>query len=490
MLFNSYAFIFLFLPLSLAVYFFLSRRRLVLAARSWLVGTSLFFYAWWNPLYLPLILVSIMFNYAIGTIMGRMALGEDRLQKRRKYVLILGIAGNLGLLGYYKYTDFFLSNLNWAVSSQIPLLHIILPLGISFFTFTQIAYLVDVHRQVAKEYDLLNYALFVTFFPHLIAGPIIHHKEMMPQFATLRNKVFHWGNFSRGLFLFSIGLFKKVMIADTFAVWANNGFETTKVLTFTAAWATSLSYTLQLYFDFSGYTDMALGSALMFNINLPINFNSPYQALDIRDFWRRWHITLSRYLRDYLYIPLGGNRHGDAKTAVNLMTTFLLGGIWHGASWTFLFWGFLHGTAMVVHRLWQKLQTPLPRTLAWFLTLNFVNFAFVFFRARDWGQALKVVKGMFLMNGVTLAGWLQNYLGSNLTALGVDFGNPWRPIQGSDFTLVVIVVGFLVILIHKNSMQMVNEFQPNWRHALMTACFAFFSIINIYQAQIFLYFNF
>ncbi len=489
MLFNSYAFICLFLPISLVVYFFLSHRRLTLAARVWLVCASLFFYAWWNPLYLPLILASIMFNYAIGTVMARLARRRGPAEPRRRYLLILGVTGNLALMGYFKYTDFFLANLNLALDSQFTLLHLVLPLGISFFTFTQIAYLVDVHRQVAKEYDLLNYLLFVTFFPHLIAGPIIHHKEMMPQFVTVRNKLFHWGNFSKGLFLFTIGLAKKVFIADALAPWVNNGFETTKVLTFASAWATSLAFSLQLYFDFSGYTDMALGSALMFNIRLPINFNSPYQALDIRDFWHRWHITLSRFLRDYLYIPLGGNRHGETSTCVNLMATFLLGGIWHGAGWTFVFWGFLHGAAMIVQRLWQTLRISLPRPLAWFLTFSFVNFAFVFFRARDWEQALKVVKGMFLLNGVTLPAWLQPYC-QGLAFPGVGFGDPWKALQGNDLILVAISLCLFIVLAFKNSNEMMENFRPTWHNALLTACLFFFAFINLYKAEVFLYFNF
>ena len=226
----------------------------------------------------------------------------------------MGIGGNIALLGYYKYMNFFLTNVNHLMNHQFTIVQIALPLGISFFTFTQIAYLVDIYKEKAKEYELLNYILFVTFFPHLIAGPIIHHKEMMPQFANLKSKLFNHKHFSQGLFLFSIGLFKKVIIADSFAVWANHGFKAQAFLTSLEAWATSLSFTFQIYFDFSGYTDMALGLALMFNIKLPINFNSPYKALSIQDFWRRWHITLSRFLREYIYIPLGGNRRSDYST--------------------------------------------------------------------------------------------------------------------------------------------------------------------------------
>lgn len=269
----------------------------------------------------------MLVNFAVGSSLngtpvltgGKYSTSQDKsevpLSKTisRKTILIFGIVFNLSLLGYFKYTDFFLSNFNGIFGADIPLMHIALPLAISFFTFQQIAYLVDSYRNETKEYDFLNYALFVTFFPQLIAGPIVHHKEMMPQFASTWNKVKNYKNIALGIFIFSIGLFKKVVIADTFAVWATNGFDKAEVLTFFEAWATSLSYTFQLYFDFSGYTDMAIGAALLFNIKLPINFNSPYKATNIQDFWRRWHITLSRFLRDYVYIPLGGNRHGKLK---------------------------------------------------------------------------------------------------------------------------------------------------------------------------------
>ena len=302
---------------------------------------------------------------------------------------------NLALLGYFKYTDFFLENFNLVLDESIPLLHLALPLAISFFTFQQIAYLVDSYRGETPEYDFLNYALFVTFFPQLIAGPIVHHAEMMPQFNSKWNLFKRYKNIAFGLFIFSMGLFKKVVIGDTFAQWASHGFDKMEVLNFVEAWETSLSYTFQLYFDFSGYTDMAIGAALLFNIKLPINFNSPYKSLDIQDFWRRWHITLSRFLRDYIYIPLGGNRKGDLRTYTNLLATFILGGIWHGAGWTFVFWGFLHGTALIIHRFWKQLGFTMPKALGWFITFNFVNIAWVFFRAEEWEDAIKVLKGMF-----------------------------------------------------------------------------------------------
>jgi len=294
------------------------------------------------------------FNYVIGRSLNKTCNNKGK-GFSRKSILIFGVILNLSLLGYFKYADFFIENINIAFSVNAESLNLLLPLAISFFTFQQIAYLVDSYRQETKEYDFLNYALFVTFFPQLIAGPIVHHKEMMPQFAKTRNKVKSYRNIAMGLFIFSIGLFKKVVIADTFAVWATNGFDVATTLNLFEAWATSLSYTFQLYFDFSGYTDMAIGLALLFNIRLPVNFNSPYKATNIQDFWRRWHITLSRFLRDYVYIPLGGNKKGSFRTYNNLMATFVIGGLWHGASWAFIFWGFLHGLALTVQKLWSKL---------------------------------------------------------------------------------------------------------------------------------------
>ena len=398
MLFNSYEFIFAFLPITFFIYFYLNSKRLTVASKGFLVFASLFFYSWWNIAYLPLILISMLFNYTIGNSLSKSNDENKKGLKKtfsNKSILIFGIICNVSLLAYYKYADFFIENFNLVTSSNVNLLHLVLPLAISFFTFQQIAYLVDSYRGETKEYDFLNYALFVTFFPQLIAGPIVHHKEMIPQFASSWNMVKNYKNIALGLFIFSIGLFKKVVIADTFAVWATAGFDNAQTLNLIEAWATSLSYTFQLYFDFSGYTDMAIGIALMFNIKLPINFNSPYKALNIQDFWRRWHITLSRFLRDYIYIPLGGNKISSFRTYSNLLATFVIGGFWHGAGWTFVFWGFLHGMALIIHRIWSNLGFKMNTILAWFITFNFVNIAWIFFRAKEWDDAIKVLKGMF-----------------------------------------------------------------------------------------------
>ncbi|GGT84488.1 peptidoglycan O-acetyltransferase [Aliarcobacter butzleri] len=445
----------------------------------------MFFYSYWNVIYLPLILLSIFVNYGVGLSL----VNHEKIRISSKTILSFGIVFNLGLLGYFKYTDFFLDNFNGIFGTNIPLPHIILPLGISFFTFTQIAFLVDAYKQEAKEYSLINYMLFVTYFPHLLAGPILHHKEMMPQFASKYNWVKNYRNIALGLFIFSIGLFKKVVIADTFAVWANAGFDTATTLNLIEAWATSLSYTFQLYFDFSGYTDMAIGISLMFNIKLPINFNSPYKALSIQDFWRRWHMTLSRFLRDYLYIPLGGNRKGNIRTYVNLITTFLLGGLWHGAGWTFIIWGLLHGIALAIHRLWQSLGFRMNKILAWFITFNFINITWIFFRAKDFESAMKVFGCMFSFDNVVLPSiffkklaFLENY--------GIKFDEVTRSISGGSDLLNLTLASMIIVFFFKNSMQLKDKFKSNIFILVFTVFLFVYSMFSLNKFSEFLYFNF
>ena len=469
LLFNSYEFIFLYLPITFAVYFLLNRFRLTKVGIAWLALASLFFYSWWNIANLPLMMGSILFNYTVGTMLAK---GTLERVIRKKVLLILSIAANLLFLGYYKYADFFLENLNFLLDTKFAFLHLVLPLGISFFTFTQIAYLVDTYRGSSKEYNFINYVLFVTFFPHLIAGPILHHKEMMPQFENLRAKVINWRNISHGLFLFGIGLFKKVIIADTFAGWASPGFEAAS-LTFTEAWATALSYTFQLYFDFSGYTDMALGIALLFNIRLPQNFDSPYKSNSIIDFWRRWHMTLSRFLRDYLYIALGGNRKGAFRRHLNLMITMVLGGLWHGAAWTFVVWGFMHGAALVVNHFWRQLGFKMHWLLGRLLTFLFVVVAWVFFRAESFTQAMVVLKGMV------------NWQNTGLLTGGITLALPWGRKE-----LIVLFLTFLFVTIWKNSSEWEKEFQPKWRWAVAAVVLIVAGIYGLNRVSEFLYFQF
>lgn len=485
MLFNSFEFIFVFLPLVFIVYFYLNKKRLVTVSKFWLVCSSLFFYSWWNVNYLPLILVSLFFNYALGW-----KLNMKQSLINRKTILIVGIIFNVGLLGYFKYSDFFITNINVLLISNMPLLKLALPLAISFFTFQQIAFLVDTYRKETKEYDFLNYALFVTFFPQLIAGPIVQHQEMMPQFKKMRNKIINYKNVSLGIFIFSIGLFKKVAIADSFAIWATKGFDQTEILTFFEGWITSLSYTFQLYFDFSGYTDMAIGAALLFNIVLPFNFNSPYKALDIQDFWRRWHITLSRFLTKYIYIPLGGNRVGRSRTYINILIVFLVSGLWHGAGWTFIFWGLLHGLAFVVNRYWKLYNFKLNKILAWFVTFNFINVTWVFFRATTWGDAIKVLKGMSGLQGIALP----NAFGEKLAMLE-NFGFTFNSFMIESnrellFAFVLLITVFFIVSFGKNSIENMKIFKPNTSNLVLALVLMVFSLLNFLKISEFIYFNF
>jgi alginate O-acetyltransferase complex protein AlgI len=400
MLFNSYQFLLLFLPIALIGCVVIARTLGRNAVFGWLVLASLFFYGWWSWFNLSLLLASLVFNYAAGTWLGK-------LEKRSPGKLVLGVAlaFNVGFLGYFKYADFVVANLNTVFGAHWALRNIALPLGISFYTFQKIAYLVDSYQGKTRGYGFRDFCLFVSFFPQLIAGPITHHGEIMPQFRkqdTARN---HWEDWSVGLTLFIFGLAKKVQIADRLAAFATPVFRVARDgAQFGAgeAWLGVLAYTLQLYFDFSGYSDMAIGLARMFGIRLPMNFNSPYKATSIVDFWRRWHITLSRFLREYVYIPLGGSRRGTGRKYINLFITMLIGGIWHGAGWTFVIWGMLHGLYLLVCHAWRDLRgvrdeasMALPR-LAWNRALTFLAIvvAWVFFRAENFHAAANILASM------------------------------------------------------------------------------------------------
>jgi D-alanyl-lipoteichoic acid acyltransferase DltB (MBOAT superfamily) len=394
----------------------------------WLALASLFFYGYWDTRYLPLLLASILFNYWCGMRIG--APGA-----RRKRWLVFGLAANLSLLAYYKYANFFLASLNDVAGSQLQGWDIILPIGISFFTFTQIAFLVDCHRGLAGEYRFTHYTLFVSYFPHLIAGPVLHHKEMMPQFDARPGP--NAADFAVGISIFVMGLAKKVLLADPMSVLVGPVFAPGAEPQLIEAWIGALAYTMQLYFDFSGYSDMAIGLSRLFGVKLPLNFDSPYQAANIGEFWRRWHMTLSRFLRDYLYVPLGGNRRGQVARYRNLMLTMVLGGLWHGAGWTFVVWGALHGLYLVVHHAWVGLRGPGPAR--WWgrgLTLLAVMLAWVVFRAPDLATAGDILLGMAGGNGVSLprgmAAYAQPWLAVGLEPAfagirWIDFSGPRVP---------------------------------------------------------------
>ncbi|HHU95002.1 MAG TPA: MBOAT family protein [Alcaligenaceae bacterium] len=494
MIFSSTVFILIFMPITFFGYFWLNKKRLIIGGKVWLTLASFLFYGYWNINYIPLLMASILFNFIVGGATSPYQTHINLNNQKRKWVLGVGIVGNLLLLGYFKYANFFINNLNALSGSEFHLHHIILPLGISFYTFTQIAFLVDSYQGKAKEYDLINYALFVTFFPHLIAGPILHHTEMMSQFKSRWTLCVRYRNILMGLFIFSIGLFKKVMIADIFAIWADAGFSPGASHHFFSAWATSLSYTFQLYFDFSGYCDMAIGAALMFNIWLPLNFNSPYKAYDIQDFWRRWHITLGRYLRDYLYIPLGGNRSGMPRMYANLFITFLLGGLWHGASWMFVMWGALHGSALIIHRLWKKAGYTLPKTVAWLITFLFVNITWVFFRANSMDDAWRILKGMVDVASIQGVGVYdvpyQHYAWGGAL---IDTFNRYLPAGMTAYLLsfAMIAIAF-VICSQRNAFQMTTLGRIGWgKVAYMTLLFSIaMYATNTSSSAVFLYYNF
>ena len=406
MLFNSYIFIFAFLPTVLLGFHLTSKHLHHQHVLHWLILSSLFFYGWWNPAYLLLIVCSILFNYLISA----------HLRERQgKLALTIGISLNLVLLGYYKYANFFVENLNHLTGNNYHLETIILPLAISFFTFQQITYLVDAYKGITKDHDFTHYCLFVTFFPQLIAGPIVHHKEMLPQFIKRENFGIRTENLAIGLTIFTIGLFKKVVIADSMATYATPVFDAAEqgiTLSLLEAWGGALAYSLQLYFDFSGYSDMAIGLARMFNITLPINFFSPYKAHNIIDFWRRWHITLSTFLRDYVYIPLGGNRKGALRQRSNLLITMLLGGLWHGAGWTFILWGGLHGILLTINHGWLTLkrrvvgensfQNRFTIGVARTITLLIIIASWVLFRAETLEGATTLYQSMLGQHGIAL----------------------------------------------------------------------------------------
>jgi alginate O-acetyltransferase complex protein AlgI len=406
MLFNSYTFIFAFLPLSLLLYHGLRRWGFARASIFALTLLSLVYYGWWNPIYLALLVPLLLANFGLA---HRIVPSEVRSRPAARAWLAFGVTANLGVLGWFKYANFFVDNANTLFGSQLHLARIALPLGISFFIFQKIAFLVDVYRGKVDRLDLLDFSLFVSFFPQLIAGPIVHHSEVLPQFRQ-RGAV-PGAYLTTGLTIFVIGLCKKALLADTLASYATPVFNAAAAGAppgLLASWSGALAYTAQLYFDFSGYSDMAIGAALMFGIRLPVNFDSPYKAASIVDFWRRWHMTLSRFLRDYLYFPLGGNRLGGLRRYLNLMVTMLLGGLWHGAGWTFVIWGALHGFYLMLNHAWRALRPRLPlpaiassleRRLAQALTFLAVVVGWVIFRAADLQSAKSVLGGMLGLNG-------------------------------------------------------------------------------------------
>jgi D-alanyl-lipoteichoic acid acyltransferase DltB (MBOAT superfamily) len=519
-LFNSYAFLFLFLPIVAIGFFQLSHLSAQWAA-VWLIGASFFFYGWWNSNYLILLIVSIVINYEIGT---RIAIRAFKGRRRAaKTILILGITFNLSLLGYYKYAGFFVENFGRLIDRDM-ILSITLPLGISFFTFTQIAYLVDAFRGKVTQYNGFHYALFVSYFPHLIAGPILHHHEMIPQFERAETYRFRYENVAVGATIFFIGLFKKVILADGIALHADRVFDAAALnlhLNFLESWSGAICYALQLYFDFSGYSDMAIGISRVFGISLPLNFYSPYKAASIIEFWQRWHMTLSRFLREYLYIPLGGNRKGTKRRYVNLMLTMLLGGLWHGAGWTFIMWGALHGLYLVINHGWRAVLAhqcgralhlkPCFKALSVLLTFVAVTFAWTFFRAKDMSAALTMVSAMAGQNGFGISeDLLADFggIGAWLIAEGFATSGAVDNYLVDTNTFFWVAALILLVWFAPNTYQIMHRYEQvtnltnmneassavQWRPtisaAIITAIIALAAVVHLNARSPFLYFQF
>lgn len=493
MLFNSYIFIFLFFPLTLIGYYGLNYAKKYQSAMAFLVAMSLWFYGYNNIYYLIILIISILLNY--GIVLGISYCKQKSIQK---LFLGTGILLNIGILFYYKYYDFFLSNINAALKTELPLLHLVLPLGISFYTFQQLSYVIDSYKGDCEKYSFLEYAAYVCYFPQLIAGPIVYHSELIPQFRDLSRKKLCFENLSRGLYAFSLGLAKKVLVADTFSKIVTIGYGNVGELNSTSAFLVMICYSLQIYFDFSGYCDMAYGMGYMMNIKLPVNFNSPYKAVSLSDFWDRWHMTLTRFFTKYIYIPLGGNRRGNKRTYLNVMIVYLVSGLWHGANWTFILWGALHGIVSVLERMIKTVVRPsqksskLGSALKTGITFLFVTFAWSLFRAQSLTQAGLLWKQLFtgglgeiyapitdkFQELVEISFLYRAGLGGLMNAF------PWLPL--TIFTVITLFTCFTM----KNTQEKAASLKLTTGKMLTVVILVFWSVLSLSEISEFLYFNF
>ena len=499
MLFNSYFFIFVFLPLSLAGWYLLNRMKRFKLAQGYLIGMSLWFYAWYNASFLWVMLGSCLFNFGVSFLLSR----RDKPQMR-KFLLIIGCAVNIGALGVFKYYNFFVENVNAVFGADFQTRNILLPLGISFFTFQQLSYLIDRCRGEAPHYGAVDYLSFVTFFPSLISGPIVLHASTVPQFQDEAKRKFSAEGFAKGVMQFVIGLGKKVLLADTLALAVNYGYENIASLDAPAALVAAVGYTLELYFDFSGYSDMAIGVGKMFGIEIPENFNSPYLAVSVKDFWKRWHMTLSRFLQTYVYFPLGGSRKGKLRTFVNTMITFLVSGLWHGANWTFVFWGFLHGLGVAAAGMagnkkegkspqGKGTQNRALRLLCQLATFSYVCMAFVFFRADSIQDGFLLLSRIFsfrvdgkLSQMAAAMEPSEIYIVTKALSLIAPSLVGAAQIAAMMFLLAVS----FFVLSRKNTVQIIARKQISFGFTLWLAFLFAWSVISLSGVSTFVYFNF
>ena len=483
MLFNSYLFILCFLPIALAGFYLLSARSAA-AAQAFLLAMSLWFYGYYDPVYLFLIVGSVLGNYAFSRAMLKTAGGK------RKALLAAALACNIGLIFYFKYYDFFIANINAAFRTDFVLRHIMLPLGISFFTFQQISFIVDSYKGQTRDYTLLEYALFVTYFPQLVAGPIVLHDELIPQFRQIGKKNADYALIARGIQLFALGLSKKVLIADWLGKAVDHAYGNIAAASSAELLIAVIAYTLQIYFDFSGYSDMAVGLGAMFGFELPINFDSPYRSLSIPEFWRRWHMTLGRFLRKYIYIPLGGSRKGKLRTFLNTMIVFSISGLWHGANFTFILWGIMHGIGVGVGRLIRPFGEKLPKPVRWAFTYCFVTFAFGLFRADSVGQYVQICRKIAARTGGAPGeAFLSLFKIPNMRYLMELAHIPYSDMGFYSFSAVLLLTGSLLICLLCG-----NNYRRQYRTTALTlagtAVLLLLCILTLSRVSVFLYFNF
>jgi len=492
MLFNSYIFILAFLPLTLLGYFMLNRYGYYKAALYELVIMSILFYAYNNVKYVWILIISILINWIFAGVLNRIGNNHSNTGGiKNKVVLALGILLNAGSIFYFKYMDFFIENFNKLISVDFELKKVVLPLGISFFTFQQISFLVDSYREETKDYNFLEYAAFVSFFPQLVAGPIVLHNELISQFKNEKNRHFNHDNFSEGIYIFALGLFKKVLIADIFGKAVSWGWNNIDTISSLEIILVMLSYTFQIYFDFSGYCDMAIGLGKMFNINLPINFNSPYKSYSIIEFWQRWHMTLTRFLRNYVYYPLGGSRRGKWRTYINIMIVFIISGIWHGANWTFIIWGIMHGLAQMLNRLLMRSWKKYNPVFQWGCTFCFVNIMWLVFRADNVNQAFMMIKRMLKMESFNISRELCDCFKLDEIDLMVSYIRPLSFMKEKiyGFYMWIFLLGGLFICLNLKNLHE-DKFKPTIAKAVVTAVLIVWSVTSFAEISTFLYFNF
>ena len=493
MLFNSYIFIFLFLPLCVAGYFLLNRLGRVKLSHLWLFGMSLWFYGSNTPKYLVLIVSSVVINFAFYRLSCRL---ND--EKKKKFAMIVAVCINLGILFYYKYFNFFVDTVNTVLSTEWTVRTILLPLGISFFTFQQVSFVVDAFRgEVDSNYGFLDYACFVTFFPQLVAGPIVTHDELVPQLMDESRRHFDFESFAKGVYIFSMGLAKKVLIADNLSLVTNTGFGWAaagnwELFNSSAALITALAYSIQMYFDFSGYSDMAIGIGKMFNIDLPQNFNSPFKATTMIELWTRWHITLTRFLTKYLYIPLGGSRKGEVRTYVNIVLVYLISGIWHGAGWTYVVWGFLYGLANAFNRWGRKTIDRMPKLINWTFTFAYFNLMIIIFRSPSLEVAFGYIGRIFQLDfgpvsNMLLGGFCISEVQMLLSAIPVIGVYAQLPA-----VMAAMVLGFcmLISLVCDNAYEKMQRMKPSLMPMLTSVFLLTWCVFSFGKVSEFLYFNF